>query len=133
MQSQLAMSQAALSMAESTEPSEKPDVQILESPWSGGRTIESYYGPVQVLVRVPSAPRLGRSERIAAGICEAVEQMRHIAAARGANAIASPALEIDPFGESIEIRAGGSAFELRPTAPKWPRLPLASWPCAPWL
>jgi hypothetical protein len=129
----LVMSQPALSIAEAPQPLEKPDVQILESPWSGGRTIESYYGPVQVLVRVPGAPRVGRSDRIAAGIREAVEQMRHIAAARGANAIASPALEIDPFGESIEIRAGGSAFELRATTPKWPRLPLAAWPCAPWL
>jgi hypothetical protein len=127
------MSQPAALRAESPELDEKPAVQILESPWSGGRTIESYYGPVQVLVRVPSVPRLGRSERIAAGIREAVDQMRHIAAARGANAIASPALEIDPFGESIVIRAGGSAFELRQTSPKWPRLPLASWPCASWL
>ena len=120
-------------MTDGPEYLEKPDVQILESPWSGGRTIESYYGPVQVVVRVPGTPRLGRPERIAAGIREAVEQMRHIAAARGANAIASPALEIDPFGESIEIRAGGSAFELRATTPKWPRIPLASWPSAPWL
>jgi hypothetical protein len=127
------MTNPAFSIADPPESLEKPEVQILESPWSGGRTIESYYGPVQVLVQVPSSPRQGRSERIADGIVDAVNQLRYMAAARGANAIASPALEIDPFGENIEIRAGGSAFELRSTTPKWPRLPLASWPCAPWL
>jgi hypothetical protein len=110
-------------MAEATSDLLRPEVQILETPWSGGRTIESYYGPVQVVVRVPSAPCGDRSERIFAGISEAVDQMRHIAASRGANAIASPALDIDPFGEDIEIRAGASAFELRVGGSK--RVPLS--------
>lgn len=88
------------------------DVVILESPWSGGHRIECYFGPVQVLVLVPRDPRDGYSERLSEGINQALEQMQDIAAARGANAIASPALEIDPFGENVQIRVGGSAFEL---------------------
>lgn len=111
------------------------DVQILESPWSGGRTIESYYGPVQVFVKVPSDPAKGRSDRVAAGIQEALDQMCRLAAARGSNAIASPALEVDPFGENVEIRAGGSAFELRFCGvAAWLQRPsVPARPCAPWL
>lgn len=95
-----------------SEPCHGEDVVILESPWSGGRRIERYFGPVLVVMLVPRDPRDGYSDRVSEGINQALEQMQDIAAARGANAIASPALEIDPFGENVEIRVGGSAFEL---------------------
>lgn len=100
----------------------KEDILILESPWKDGRSIESYCGPVCAAVEVLNAPPQDRVDRILAGIDEAIEAIQSVAAERGANAIACPALEIDPFGEKIVIRAGGSAFELKPQAPsRWAR------------
>lgn len=93
------------------------EVELLESPWSGGRKIDLYFGSVLVEMRVPNEPREDRPERVAARMEEAVCQMREEAAKRGANAVACPAMEIEPFGETTVIRAGGSAFLLFP--PRW--------------
>jgi hypothetical protein len=93
------------------------EVELLESPWSGGRNIDLYFGPVMVEMRVPNDPREDRGARVEAQMEEAVEQMRQEAAQRGANAIACPSIEIEPFGEITVIRAVGSAFALFP--PRW--------------
>lgn len=103
------------------------DVLVLESPWSGGRTIESYWGPVGIVVRVPHEPRATWEERVLEGIDDAFGKVRADAARLGANAICSPALDVDPFGQEVEISFRASAFQLRGT-PKWSEFTAFSWP-----
>lgn len=85
-------------------------VLMLDSPWHGGRTINAYHGPVEACVRLPASPKRSREERLDRAIADLQLRVRRIAAVRGANAIVSLGLEVDPFGREIVIWASGSAF-----------------------
>lgn len=82
------------------------DVQLLASPWSDGRTIESWFGSVQVILRVAR-------ENLDAGIGAAIAEAQGKAAELGANALCAYGFEVDPFGDLTEIRFGATAFALR--------------------
>lgn len=108
------------------------DVLLLDAPWSGGRTIEAYYGPVFAETSVPNAPRGSYPDRIAEAMDEIALRLQDAVACRGGNALVSRALELDSFawGDTTHIRGNGSAFAV--SEPKIvPQI--GGWPCAPWL
>ncbi len=99
------------------------EVLILDTPWSGGRSIHAFCGSVHAIAIVPDVPLDTRVDRVIAALAVVAQQMQSDAADRGANALCCSDCEIDPFwrGESTRIVATASALRVGEPKPMAPR------------